>query len=628
MTRRAKTRKAQCSFCPKTFTRTEHLQRHLGSHGVGEAVACPECGKGFMRKDVMKRHFEKCRLKANSAVDGGQSTAMQASLPTLPDPVQLQTPASATASVSVDTTSLALPETPDQGLWNDINFDNIQFLLDPPFLDRTENRAHYQPSGFGIPCINIDPAETFNFLARFSDKESTSLKTRYGCPSDSAMHPAADGSPDGISNQIIDQIKTVSQASSITVPWTPQLSKDCARFFSPSNIARFINIYWTAWHPHYPALHKPTFSLSCTPVCLAAAMVVIGACFSPTEIDRISAKLWLNAVEELVFRHRFFGDVLLLDEATVNVREAVQVLQAAYCISTAQITEGSRVGRRRVRRVRFGMIVSLARDLNLFNVSHRNMNTLQDGFCWDSFIATEECIRYVPLPPLLPYSPYLDASNRTMLFIYIHDTGYSIFSNYLPRTRIQEMSLDVACPEACFQASSAEECLSALKSWTSHPLWKHRMRLRDIIETILQPNPPHPNTQAYLSHLGVLNLWIVCSALVSETLTLNSLFSTAPNLAPLRAALDTWKAAWNQRYILTDNFGLPKEEDVLVSQGNLWKRIGFFQNAAEYWLLVHILVQRMEGSGKRPYTSSMGDETASGMVDLKRLILEHQPLRE
>lgn len=29
--RRVKTRKVQCPFCPKTFTRTEHLQRHLGS---------------------------------------------------------------------------------------------------------------------------------------------------------------------------------------------------------------------------------------------------------------------------------------------------------------------------------------------------------------------------------------------------------------------------------------------------------------------------------------------------------------------------------------------------------------------------------------------------------------------
>lgn len=33
--RRVRTRKVQCPFCPKTFTRTEHLQRHLGSRMSG-----------------------------------------------------------------------------------------------------------------------------------------------------------------------------------------------------------------------------------------------------------------------------------------------------------------------------------------------------------------------------------------------------------------------------------------------------------------------------------------------------------------------------------------------------------------------------------------------------------------
>lgn len=166
-------------------------------------------------------------------------------------------------------------------------------------------------------------------------------------------------------HEIIQQIKTVSQRSAITHKWTPQLEKDCTRFFSPGNIERFIRIYWIAWHPHYPVIHKPTFCMADTPVHLTAAMCIIGACFSPNENDRITAKPWLNSVEEIVFTNPYFGDIILHDEATVNVREIVQLLQAAYCVSTFQISEGSKVSRRRIRRQRFNMVVSVSfSDLN------------------------------------------------------------------------------------------------------------------------------------------------------------------------------------------------------------------------------------------------------------------------
>lgn len=88
--------------------------------------------------------------------------------------------------------------------------------------------------------------------------------------------------------------------------------------------------------------------------------------------------------------------------------------------------------------------------------------------------------------------------------------------------------------------------------------------------------------------------------------------------------------------MIQDNFGLPKEEDRgeegRVPPEDSWRRVGFFRNASEYWLLVHVLIERVEeqqrerGSGdsrccERPYTPSRCDEAA--MVDLKNLIAEH-----
>ncbi|KAL3474491.1 hypothetical protein BJX99DRAFT_271663 [Aspergillus californicus] len=664
--RRARSRKVQCPFCPTTFTRTEHLQRHLGSHGVGKAVTCPECGKEFMRKDVLKRHLVKCQLKGKTtAGDELMNAEVLRNIGHLDTPhrgrLEESEPAPTEATPHI---LLSTPSVP----WADINFEDIRFLLDPTYSDLQGGDASRQmiPSAFGVPCINIDPADTFNFLARVANREN-SLQWRYHCSLSDRQWAAQEaseafdslGNPPGMplivdvppsygrdtnsnpypppSHQIVEQIKNISRQSKITHAWSPQLEQACSRFFSARNLEKFNRIYWTAWHPHYPVIHKPTFSIEAAPVHLIAAMSIVGACFSPNENDRQNARLWLNSVEEMVFTSPYFGAMSLQDPALINVHDIVQLLQAAYCVSSFQISEGSKASQQRIRRQRFGSIVSLARDLNLFSIAHDNIDSIREGdFCWESFIATEECI-------------------RTMLFIYINDTGFSIFSNLPQRTRIQEMALDMACPEACFQAQSASECFDGIKTWTSHALWRggrKRLRLCDIVEVILCSDL-NQHMQAYLAHLGILNLFIVCHALISEALHLNTLFSINIPLDGMRRAIHNWKAAWNHRYVITDNFGLQKEEDRIVAQpADAWHRVGFFQNAAEYWLLVHILIDRIEeqqrcrqdrvaagasdgtrdmdaatagssegGSSARPYAPSKCDSPT--MVDLKHLIMEH-----
>ncbi|QMW33472.1 hypothetical protein G4B84_008903 [Aspergillus flavus NRRL3357] len=600
---------------------------------------------------------------------------------------------------------------PDSSLaelrWSDRHFEDIQLLLDPILFDKVEhNHALQLPSAVGVPCIDIDPADTFSFLARISSKESASLQTRYDCssllkrgwegqgmsgdsiekqgvlpfpvPASSLTDtwPSANtprGSWPGVSDnlaavicdpwyhgwlssaqvpqslrpayEIIHQIRTLSQNSTIMHTWSQQVEGDCIRFFSPSNLQRFISIYWTAWHPHYPVIHKPTFSITSAPAHLTAAMAVMGACFSQNANDNHNVKLWLNSVEEMVFSNRYFGDLMLQDPATVNIRDIVQLLQAAYCVCTFQISEGSHISRRRIRRQRFSMVVSLARDLNLFSIKHKDLDNVRGGdFCWETFIATEECI-------------------RTMLFIYIHDTGFAIFSNYPPRTRIQEMSLGMACPEACFQAQTATECLSAIRTWTAHPLWGCRRTLRDIVKVMFCKDI-NLDVRAYISHLGILNLWIVCSAsqkpfdsvplhiserlltvicaaLCAEAFQINSLISVDTQLQPMRTAIHNWKLAWNQRFAIQDSFGLPKEEDTMfVGIEDHWRRLGFFQNASEYWLLLNILIRRIDERQRnrddlsvqsdveltssvidRPYTPSRCDSPT--MEDLNNLISEH-----
>ncbi|KAB8267930.1 hypothetical protein BDV30DRAFT_231168 [Aspergillus minisclerotigenes] len=383
--------------------------------------------------DVMKRHLTKCQLKSRTRPVAEAGVATNSLTPPEEQPIIANTDNMETSHQGTLNEISSLPtkkyslrsggshqhsieeddteetETsgpcllPDSSLaelrWSDRQFEDIQLLLDPILFDKVEhNHALQLPSAVGVPCIDIDPADTFSFLARISSKESASLQTRYDCSS--LLKRGWEGQ--GVSGDSIEKQGVLP----------------------------------------FPV---PASSLTDT---------------------------WPN-------------------------------------------------------------------DLNLFSIKHKDLDNVRGGdFCWETFIATEECI-------------------RTMLFIYIHDTGFAIFT------------------------------------------------------------------------------------LCAEAFQINSLISVDTQLQPMRTAIHNWKLAWNQRFAIQDSFGLPKEEDnMFVGIEDYWRRLGFFQNASEYWLLLNILIRRIDERQQnqhdlsvqsdvgrtssvidRPYTPSRCDSPT--MEDLNNLISEH-----
>jgi hypothetical protein len=95
---------------------------------------------------------------------------------------------------------------------------------------------------------------------------------------------------------------------------------------------------------------------------------------------------------------------------------------------------------------------------------------------------------------------------RTLTFIFLMDSSFVVFNNSPPRTVIQEMTLDLTCPEPCFQASSRQECFSHLVIQAEHQTQK--FSLSEAVDVLCRKPLDH-STTATFSRMSILNLFSI-----------------------------------------------------------------------------------------------------------------------
>lgn len=100
--------------------------------------------------------------------------------------------------------------------------------------------------------------------------------------------------------------------------------------------------------------------------------------------------------------------------------------------------------------------------------------------------------------------------SRTFLWVFLLDTSFVIFNNLPPRMVIRELQMRMACPESCFQASTAEECAAAVRDWVSQPSATSKISLHKAIECFCFDDLA-PYLLRGLASLGPLNLFVIIS---------------------------------------------------------------------------------------------------------------------
>lgn len=155
--------------------------------------------------------------------------------------------------------------------------------------------------------------------------------------------------------------------SVVRLYWTDEVESLCHSFFSPSNIIRFLEYFWSLWYPNCPFIHRASFDPQSAPPALLCVMLVIGACLSPHPDDASTARMWLDCVEELAFSDSSFREEsnsvpspAILDQYLERRKKRLECIQTTYLVCSLQKREGSTEARDRVRRYRHATMVMVS----------------------------------------------------------------------------------------------------------------------------------------------------------------------------------------------------------------------------------------------------------------------------
>lgn len=136
----------------------------------------------------------------------------------------------------------------------------------------------------------------------------------------------------------------------------------CIEFFNPINIERFLDLYWTRWHPNCPILHRFSFNITKIPMELLLVMALTGALMSSQSQDLMDARLWLDATEQLVFRSPWLSgeEVMSSQDVERSHLKEIRTLQSAVLICVLQVWEGTKTAKKRIRQRRYSSVVRVS----------------------------------------------------------------------------------------------------------------------------------------------------------------------------------------------------------------------------------------------------------------------------
>jgi hypothetical protein len=211
------------------------------------------------------------------------------------------------------------------------------------------------------------------------------------------------------------------------------------------------------------------------------------------------------------------------------------------------------------------------------------------------------------------------------LYICNIDASYALFFCQPPRIAFSELVIELASPESCFWAPTKEECFVELKTWRSKSgLGNQRLTIRSAVEALSDPSIMMTgSTLQTFSHLSVLNMFTLVHALYLQVYHIQTSGVRASNTTNyVKIALKQWKNLWSSYSRDAELIDVVHKESQISTA---WQTIGFVKHAPEYWLLIHLLLQKESNASTTRSSAALGIITRHEDIDMgeaKSLIAE------
>ncbi|KOC14647.1 hypothetical protein AFLA70_74g003171 [Aspergillus flavus AF70] len=234
----------KCTYCARSFARTEHLTRHERSHRNEKPFSCRYCSATFTRKDVIKRHHVRCH-------------------PTIPEMVGAATDSLVPTSSEPAAAAIAPPQehvvNHSQGI-NAMDMASNSMGGHPPsaFMDNYIYNAFLSDFDFQPP-LNVE------YFGNLSGKTKTRppAQVRDISPWRGSLELS-----ERKRVEVFTEAKLVLESAGI---------KDISDFPSRLSLERFLVTFFECFLDYHPFLHVSTWQTEDAHPCLLLAMLVIGA---------------------------------------------------------------------------------------------------------------------------------------------------------------------------------------------------------------------------------------------------------------------------------------------------------------------------------------------------------------
>ncbi|KAJ5456107.1 uncharacterized protein N7458_003690 [Penicillium daleae] len=493
-----------CSACAKSFSKKEHLTRHIRSHTREQPFPCQFCGKRFGRNDTLTRHTrshhpsqihplaqvpgthksspgevsQDCLQSAASYVlqaghPAEQNVSRRSSYASGPDTTQLDSlPPSApemTAPLALETVSLSDMSSADH--------DASPFPLQPVHPPDSREMGRIKDDVFSDYYFCSDPSTWLNARDFNLELDSANLNATFSFSPDHLQqdlggrnevniiddlhHPPTtiiSHKEDLVRRQwftFVDPVDTgdvtpeiETEQTRIDESFREDLHKRLCRLppSTPLPSADFLNhclrSYFTRFHPIFPILHVPSFRLSRNNTLLLMSICTVGSLFSGFPRAAVLGQKIFDRLNKAA---------LASWEKYVSrgPQTALVIIQAALIGHTYAMLSGQPSNLLTMQSFH-GTIITWAKTCRLFN-QNLGPPSLGDGGdqdlegSWRLWIQNQE-------------------QARAVAALHIHDTEYCTLLNVEPLLRHIACQILYISPRRSWEAATAQEWQESLKN--------------------------------------------------------------------------------------------------------------------------------------------------------------------